>query len=96
MKRDDIKARIWELCEEDFNLGFPHEDCRKIAKLLNPDEDFLPDINTFTHSLWSLSALAYDKPNRLIKRPTEELEKDKIWLEKLFLKDGQNICQLRI
>jgi hypothetical protein len=84
MRRNEIKARILKLCEDDFNLGFPHEDCRKITKLLNPNADFLPDINTFTHSLWSLSALASDKPERLTKRETSELEKYKIWLEKSF------------
>ncbi len=79
MIRDELKAKLLQLNKADFNLGFPHDDCRKIAEKLSSCEWMKADINTFFHSLWSLSAI-----DRVVKHNNEELKKDKIWLEKSF------------
>ena len=79
MNRDEIKARVIQLNEERDRLGFPHEDCRKIGDSIEACDWIKADVNTFFHSLWSLSAI-----DKLVKLPDQELERYNKWLEKSF------------
>jgi hypothetical protein len=79
MDKNEIQSKVEALNIRDFELGFPHDDCNKITHSL-PDSNWIKaDLNTFCHSLWSLSATP-----KLLKLGDEELGKYKIWLEKSF------------
>ena len=65
-----------KLKEEIFALGFPHEDCEKIAS-----QGYLirADLNTFFHTVW-----AFGEIERVRRRTLQELVEDREWFKKPF------------
>ncbi len=79
MIEKDAILKIKSLNKEIFKVGFLYDDCRKISQLEESLRSIKPDLHTFFHSLWSLSAI--EKFKAIEQQNLDNYAK---WLQKSF------------